>query len=186
MSNKFRKVAREKMPLSVVLINIVCLLFVFAVIITLVVYEKNIIYSKTFFILFAFIGLCIGFLVQIPLIKLFPAIAVYEKRKKSAVVGCLLGGFFLGTPELADYINKANLTARKTCNEYKLIRKDFIPQAKNAQYNQYYMIVNFDGSEEKVYCSQATWEQVRDSVEICVMTGRLGFRFMQTINGESQ
>jgi len=138
----------------------------------------NIKNAAGFFILFAIVGLIVSVPFYIILYKTVPELK--NKRPISKNWATCINSFGLGlffmSPSIASTVVKNNFTKAETCDEYKILRKEYSIR----KLREHYFFVTIDNEEEKIVVPSIVWDksQVGQSVRLCIQKGILGIDYI--------
>ena len=130
------------------------------------------------------IGLFIAWLISFFIDRLIPEIALREKSIKPNF-GVLIGAIFMNvSPLIIQNTNKNIFNGIENCKSYKVLDKD--NRAGGRQHFSFKVIV--DGKKRMIDCEEDVWDriEINKNVDICIVTGGLGFDYIKKINSSTE
>ena len=130
------------------------------------------------------IGLIVAWLISYFIDRLIPEIALREKSIKPNI-GVLIGAIFMNvSPLIFQNVNKNIFNGIENCKSYKVLDKDNL--AGGRQHFSFKVIV--DGKKRMIDCEKDVWDriEINKNVDICIVTGGLGFDYIKKINSSTE
>jgi hypothetical protein len=138
-------------------------------------WSNNLDYKMHFYAIVVGMLVCVG--IYYLMAKTIQKFWVYEGDKKWQVLGCLIVTALTLFPAAASMINYSMTGTVVSCNYYVI--REIDSSHRFRKISDYWIVVE---RFEKVEIAGWQWEQLNidDSVKLCVVTGGLGFNYINT------
>ena len=137
------------------------------------------------FFRYAVVGLICSIPVYLLVYQFVPELKHRKKISKQMQMGlgAIAFSLFLIFPTTASYLNRKILVGKSVCGRFNILYKSTSPRVPHERF----VFIDLGNGEERLILTENEWIKLRerDTIELCIQKGRLGYNVIYLVNHTS-